>query len=337
MSVHAEVQEALRLPVVGITPLAGDGSDRSYHRIHTRRTTYVLMSLSAEDGAKLACDSYDWVEIATVLAANNIPYPRIISTLPNAIIIEDCGDQTLEQKLRQDHALIPNFFAQCFDIATYFIRISGNTNCIWEQRRFTSQPYFHELEFFHDTFLNRVLRLELSPADRKSLRMDFVRISTYLAKFSRFFVHKDFHSRNIMVTKGKLCVIDFQDACIGSPLYDLISLCFDSYLPLPLSTRLELFATGRKKIEQFLPPSAPAENDAHWAALLLQRQLKAIGSFAKLTIVANKGNYLKYVQPALATFPLDHIASSRWPFISSTLITMMQEKLHRLSYHVSAS
>ena len=336
MSIHTEVQRTLRLPVTGITLLAGDGSDRLYYRIHTHGKTYVLMSLSAEDGERLSHNCYDWVEVAAVFTANDIPYPRIVATIPNAIIIEDCGDQTLEHKLVQDSVLTSGLFARCFSIIADFIKIAGDTKCIWKRRKFTADSYLRELEFFRDTFLDRALHLKLSPAARRSLQVDFTRLSTHLEKFSRFFVHKDFHSRNIMVTKGKLRVIDFQDACVGSPLYDLISLCFDSYLPLSLSTRLELFAAGRRKVEQFLPPTAQAENDAHWAALLLQRQLKAIGSFAKLTIIANKGNYLRYVQPALATFPLDHIASRRWPFISTTLIAMMEEKLQRLSCHAAS-
>jgi hypothetical protein len=58
----------------------------------------------------------------------------------------------------------------------------------------------------------------------------------------------------------------------------------------------------------------------HWRAILLQRQLKAIGSFGYLTLVKNRGNYLRYVRPALDTLAHDLVYDERWPFLSGTLL-----------------
>ena len=321
---YREVGKHLDYPVTAIAPLAGDGSDRSYYRVHADpQRTYVLMALSPADAVKLAAGCYEWTDVAGVFDAAGIAYPRIVATLPDGLIIEDCGDQTLEKALASnDHAQL---FASCFDIAANLLTISKDSQRVWTQRCFTAEAYLEELHFFRRMFLDRVLPRALSPADSSALERDFVAISEFLAPFSDFFVHKDFHSRNLMFTAPRIMVIDFQDACIGSPLYDLISLCFDSYMPLTLDTRLELFAAGRRRLEQQLPAALVASNDEHWAALLLQRQLKAIGSFAKLTLVAAKGDYLRYVRPALATFPRDAIASSRWPFLSNTLLTIISD------------
>ena len=324
MQFYRDVHKHLNHTVTGIDPLAGDGSDRSYHRIRAAsQRTFVLMALSPSDAEKLAADRYEWTDIAAVFDAAAIPYPRIVATLPQALIIEDCGDQTLVKALTRVNR--ERLFARCFDIAARLVTINNDNRSIWTQRCFTAAAYLQEFDFFRRMFLDRAMQLTLSPADSAALQRDFEALSTFLASFSQFFVHKDFHSRNLMVTDDNIRVIDFQDACIGSPLYDLISLCFDSYVPLSLTTRLQLFASGRRIIEQHLPAATVATNDEHWAALLLQRQLKAIGSFAKLTLVTHKGDYLRYVQPALATFPRQLIASARWPFLSDTLLTIIAE------------
>ena len=321
---YREVGKHLDYPVTDIAPLAGDGSDRSYYRVHADpQRTYVLMALSPADAVKLAAGCYEWTDVAAVFDATGIAYPRIIATLTDALIIEDCGDQTLEKALVGNDG--EQLFARCFDIAACFLTIAKDSHRVWTQRRFTQEAYLQELRFFRRMFLERVMQLSLSEADSAALERDFVAISSFLEQFSDFFVHKDFHSRNLMVGAGRIMVIDFQDACIGSPLYDLISLCFDSYMPLVLDTRLQLFAAGRRRIEQQLPAATVTSNDEHWAALLLHRQLKAIGSFAKLTLVADKGDYLRYVRPALAALPRDLVASAHWPFLSATLLTIIAE------------
>ncbi len=321
---YREVGKRLEHAISDIAPLAGDGSERRYYRVHTDpRRTFVLMALAPDDAVKLAAGCYEWTDIAAVLDAAGIAYPRIITTLPDGLIIEDCGDQTLEKALAGNDRT--RLFARCFDIAADFLTIAKDSGSVWTQRCFTQEAYLQELHFFRRMFLERAMQRSLSVADSAALQRDFVAISSFLAQYSNFFVHKDFHSRNLMVADDRVLVIDFQDACIGSPLYDLISLCFDSYMPLSLTTRLELFAAGRRRIESGLPAAAVTSNDDHWAALLLQRQLKAIGSFAKLTLVTHKGEYLRYVQPALATFPRDMVASSRWPFLSDTLLTIISE------------
>ena len=321
---YRRVDKCLDYAVTNIAPLAGDGSDRSYYRVHADpQHTFVLMALSPADAVKLAAGCYEWTDIAAVFDAAGIAYPRIVATLPDGLIIEDCGDQTLEKGLASNDHL--PLFSRCFDIAADFLTIPKESSSVWVQRCFTQETYLQELHFFRSMFLDRTMQLSLSAADSAALQRDFVAVSSFLAQYSAFFVHKDFHSRNLMINADRILVIDFQDACIGSPLYDLISLCFDSYMPLSLATRLELFAAGRRRIEQQLPARTVASNDEHWAALLLQRQLKAIGSFAKLTLVTSKGDYLRYVHPALATFPRDVIASPRWPFLSDTLLTIIDD------------
>jgi len=76
---------------------------------------------------------------------------------------------------------------------------------------------------------------------------------------------------------------------------------------------------GIDYLADFLPPRTIADLRAQWPAMLLQRQLKAIGSFGYLTLEKRRGNYLKNVRPALATLAKDIVGDDRWPFISRDL------------------
>ena len=77
----------------------------------------------------------------------------------------------------------------------------------------------------------------------------------------------------------------------------------------------------------YTEPKARGVLNLHWKPTLLQRQLKAIGSFGYLSVRKNRGNYLQYVGPALATLDYDLVYDKRWPFISSVLIEMIGDKL----------
>jgi hypothetical protein len=62
----------------------------------------------------------------------------------------------------------------------------------------------------------------------------------------------------------------------------------------------------------------------HWKPMLLQRQLKAIGSFGYLTLVKGRRNYLQYVTPALGALATAQVFDPRWPFLSGTLLDKMR-------------
>ena len=150
-----------------------------------------------------------------------------------------------------------------------------------------------------------------------------MRLAQFLSQDSKWFVHRDYHSRNIMVKDDRLALIDFQDARLGPASYDLVSLCFDSYVPLSMDFRKSVFDKGVAEIAAQGGVEASASILTYFRPMLLQRQLKAIGSFGYLTKEKKRGDYLKYVTPALQTLDPDLIFDDRWPFLSKTLIQLI--------------
>ena len=311
----SHIEETLSLPIAKITPMGGDGSERSFHRIHTKEKTFVHMVLPAAEARQVRDGTYDWLEVAATLTAADIHCPRVIATVKDGLIIEDGGDYTLNRKLNNKNS--SDLFSQCFAVASKFLTIPQHEQQAWCQRRYDAQTYLREFKFFQSMYLDRFLKL--TPAMHDRLIHDFHAISNHLAQFSNYFVHRDYHSRNIMVCKDGIMLLDFQDAIIGSHFYDPLSLCFDSYMQLTPEVRLRLFMSYCESLQQEFPDL----DMSHWQPLLIQRQLKAIGSFARLTLDARKGDYLRYVQPAIACLPRQQLVDERWSYVSDTLLTQI--------------
>lgn len=324
-----ELERALKITSVNIEWLAGDGSDRCYYRLQSAELeqSYVLMQLSGHDAKALKSDGYDWVKIARLFEKRNIPVPRPVLTLPDyaALIIDDYGDTMLESvilELCSAHSKneVLAWYDQCFDLIGKFLNIENDRRSVWTQRCFDKDKYSWELHFFISEFLEKAQQFNLTNKQLKIVESEIDQLSEYLSSFSHYFVHRDFHSRNVMVENNHLAILDFQDARLGSPAYDLVSLVFDNYVPFEQSFRLHLFNKGLEKIHKTANGQLVAEISEHWPAILLQRQLKAIGTYGYLTLTKKRGDYLRYVVPAMKTLTPDLIYSSRWPFLSSELL-----------------
>lgn len=333
----AAIADALRIKTLTVEWLAGDGSDRCYYRILSPELSgpQVLMQLSGSDAVALKNDGYDWVKIARVLDKQGIFVPRVIATMPDhaALIIEDYGDDMLEGRVfamaeNDEIGPIRTLYKQCSEIIAHFLAIPQQPDATWCKRSFDEERFVWELNFFMQKYAGPVAKIELTEAEQKTFDDETLRLSQALAANSKYFVHRDFHSRNIMARDQKLAIIDFQDARLGPAAYDFVSLCFDSYVPFSAETRSEIFADALAVVKEKLPANVLAEIEALWKPMLLQRQLKAIGSFGYLTIDKQRGDYLKYVEPALKTLEDQDVRDSRWPFISDILLRRIRAHLN---------
>jgi aminoglycoside/choline kinase family phosphotransferase len=330
---HA-IAEALGVSTLTVEWLAGDGSDRCYFRIFSPEleSSLVLMQLSGSDVDNLRQGRYDWLDISELLSSEGVKVPKLRAKMldAGALIIEDYGDIMLETVTLAEHKksnisnAIP-YYEQCLSTLSRFLSLKPKGHPCWARRAFDQERFVWELNFFVKKYLNGVLGLTFSAKQEADFARDSQALSTYLSSGSNYFVHRDFHSRNVMVFGTSVAIIDFQDARLGPASYDLVSLCFDSYVPFTHPQRMDLLsrAQGLFKLEH--PQSLVGEIEEQWKPMLLQRQLKAIGSFGYLTIDKNKGDYLKNVRPALETLADAGVCDKRWPFLSKDLIEMLLE------------
>lgn len=323
--------------------LAGDGSDRSYYRLQSssNNKSYVLMQLSGTDALALKNDHYDWIAIGSFLKSQGVLVPGLIAVLKDfgALVIEDYGDETFEQKALKaldvnDSLALEKIYEQAIGIILQFLNIRSDSSAAyppapWQTRAFDEEKLYNELIFFQNHYIKPLAPTIMSDAKTMmTLDREFRTLATFLGPLSKYFVHRDYHSRNLMYKDQSLAVIDFQDARLGAAAYDLVSLIFDSYIPLSDTLRIKLLSQVIRRSSAQLLPKVQDEIEGSWAAVLLQRQLKAMGSFGYLTLVKNRGNYLRYIKPALETLKSEHIFNKKWPFISRYLIEELLANLN---------
>ncbi len=325
------LKERLNLAHLEVEWLAGDGSDRCYYRIRSSQLedSLVLMQLSESDAVLLRESRYPWIIIQKFLKPSAIRVPALLHELTefSALVIEDYGDITFESRVRgllsrHDWSEIKAAYRHCFEVCSTML--GQERSPVWDYRGFDAKQLLWELNFFCENFLRPVFRLneaELSIFTKESLD-----VATFLSRFSEYFVHRDFHSRNIMVQGSQLAIIDFQDARLGQASYDLVSLIFDSYVPLDNNQRSELLSVA-KVVLQPTHPKAWCDIEETWPAMLLQRQLKAIGTFGFLTWKKKRGDYLQYLPKALETLTHLSVSDARWPWLSQEFPQMLREKL----------
>ena len=336
-----ELKAALGIEELTIEWLAGDGSDRSYYRIKSPSLAnpVVLMQLSGNDARALGDGRYDWLEVANVLAVHGVKVPRLVKSMPAqaAIIIEDYGNVMLETRVVQwlgegEHDKVFELYSSANQILIHFLEIKVPTDLrqerpVWTRRAFDMERFEWELNFFHKKFVEPVARMKFDDRQNAAFQHESKDLAATLARLQQHFVHRDFHSRNLMVFQNKLAVIDFQDARLGPGAYDAVSLCFDAYVPFTDAQRLKLMEQFIRQASNQLGDVIRLEIEQQWRAVLLQRQLKAIGSFGYLTIDKNKGNYLRYVKPAIAAMRAADVSDSRWPFLSTELVDLIDHAI----------
>jgi aminoglycoside/choline kinase family phosphotransferase len=151
-----------------------------------------------------------------------------------------------------------------------------------------------ELQLFPDWYITRHLGATLAPAQARTLAAAFrVVLDNNLAQ-PRVFVHRDYHSRNLMVGDPNPGVLDFQDAVMGPITYDLVSLLRDAYVAWDEERQIDWAARYWERARKAgLPVAADFADlwrDFEWMGV--QRQLKVLGIFARLNHRDGKAGYL---------------------------------------------
>jgi hypothetical protein len=152
-----------------------------------------------------------------------------------------------------------------------------------------------EMDLFPDWLATKLLGLALDPTDRAMLEQSFLLLEANALEQPQVCVHRDYHSRNLMVSPPPSPgVLDFQDAVVGPLTYDLVSLLKDCYIAWP-RPRVEDWAMGyfELAVQSGVVDAADEGRFLRWLDLMgAQRHLKAAGIFARLFLRDGKPGYL---------------------------------------------
>jgi N-acetylmuramate 1-kinase len=245
-----------------------------------------------------------------VLAAQGVLVPEIMALdeVKGFMLLSDFGDTLLF------HVMEPSRAFQWYTQATWMIKKIQQTPLSDATiPSFDSQHTLKELEFFREWCVGRLLGLELSTKQQSCIDAFFHELTNSVMEQPKTLIHRDFHSRNLMVlVTGDLACIDYQDAMLGPYLYDWVSLLRDCYLYWPkplvqswLATCFEHLSTDARLSGVDFPTFLRWFDEAG-----LQRHLKVLGIFSRLKIRDGKQGYLKdmprvvkYIQEVMVDYP----------------------------------
>jgi len=312
------LRDDVRLPDFALAPASADASFRRYFRATLREgwpATPGAASLIAMDAPPPQEDCRPFVHVAHLLAQAGVHAPRVLASdlARGFLLLTDLGTTTYAAALDAQSARA--LYADALDA---LVR--------WQLASRADQlpPYDEallrrELALFPDWYVSRHLGRTLSAVQRASLDAMFDAIVTRNLAEPRVFVHRDYHSRNLMVAAPNPGVLDFQDAVLGPITYDLVSLLRDAYVEWDEEIQLDFAIRYWERARAAGLPVA-ADFAAFWSDfewMGVQRQLKVLGIFARLCIRDGKSGYVKdmprvrgYLRRAVARYrELDPLAA----------------------------
>jgi len=280
-----------------IEEVSGDASHRKYYRLILDDTTFIVMDSS------LQIDSiYPFIDVSVRLLKSKVQIPRVYAQdlQQGYLLLEDLGNTHLIDILN------PMSSKLLYTKAIYeILKMQDTDNSGLDL--YDEEFLMFEMGLMQEWYLEKHLGIELNSEEQTQLDSMLKLITTEV--FSQpqgYFVHRDFHSKNIMFAgQGKVYVIDYQDARIGAVTYDLASLLNDVYTKLDREKVIELVLEF--KILKGLKDVSDEEFIRWFDFMAMQRHLKILGIFARLKIRDNKPTYLADI-PLTLTYIKENIA-----------------------------
>jgi len=266
--------------------LAGDASFRRYARIILNNKTFMLMDAPPEKE-----DCRPFVAIDEFFDTNGVRVPHIVAKNleQGLLLLEDFGDVLLSTQLTDE--TVDQHYEQSFKQLVQLQGVDG-TNHLPE---YTYEKLISEMELLTDWLLPS-LKVQVSAEEQALVKRTFAILANAALAQPQVIVHRDFHSRNLMVLEGETDqgVIDFQDAVIGADTYDLISITRDAYV----QWNPERVYSWFKAFYELLPESAKQDRDFEQFKkdadlMAIQRHIKILGIFVRLFERDGKSGYLK--------------------------------------------
>ena len=276
-------------PIRRVSPASVDASFRRYFRVHRDGGTQIAMDAPPE---REGLDSY--LRIASLLAAAGLHVPQVleVNTAQGFVLISDLGNLQYLEALNRGADPGP-LYADAIDA---LLRLqSQGTRAAGDLPPYDRELLLRELELFPEWFIGRHLGLETSADDKKVIAAAFEWLCEQALAQPVVLVHRDYHSRNLMVCKDRNPgILDFQDAVRGPISYDLVSLLKDCYIVWPraqLLRWLDRYRVGAARLG--LDAGSSQEAFLRWFDCAgLQRHIKVLGIFARLWYRDGKPGFL---------------------------------------------
>jgi aminoglycoside/choline kinase family phosphotransferase len=257
-----------------------DASFRRYFRISKDSETYIVMDSSLEKESLKP-----FVDITKRLLDVKVDAPQIyLEDLDNGyLVLEDFGSTDLLTSLNSSN--FKKFYKDAIEEIIKMQKADTKGLPLYDK-----EFLVYEMSLMKEWFLDKYIEDNTYDKEMIDETLDVI-ANEVLSQPQGYFVHRDFHSRNIMVKNDNtLGVIDYQDAMNGSITYDLVSLLRDLYIKFDQEDIERLVLYFRDKVA----PDVDDQEFIKWFDFMgLQRHIKVLGIFSRLYLRDNKDGYLK--------------------------------------------
>ena len=286
--------DELKLEVQAVTPASADASFRRYFRVHRPQDSLIAMDAPPDKE-----DCRPFVAVARAFHAVGLNVPEIFEAdlEQGFLLLGDLGERLYLDALDADS--VERLYGDALgSLATLQACGPGAERL----PVYDHGLLWREMELFRDWLLGTHLDLALGEGLRATLDETFQLLAENALEQPQVVVHRDYHSRNLMVLpRHNPGILDFQDAVVGALTYDLVSLLRDCYIAWPRE-QVEDWVLGYHELA--LHSGVLREEDEErflrWFDLMgVQRHLKAAGIFARLRHRDGKSGYLKDIPRTL--------------------------------------
>ena len=269
-----------------IMPASADASFRRYFRIDLDGQTYIVMDAPPQHEN---CQPFIHVDKLFLDAGVNVPKILAQNLEQGFLLLSDLGNETYLSKLNEQTA---DGLYRDANEALIKIQLASKPN---ELPEYDEALLLREMRLFSEWYVPRHLGVTLTDEQNNQLEALYQTILRNNLAQPRVYVHRDYHSRNLMVTEPNPGVLDFQDAVYGPITYDLVSLYKDAYISWDEERILDWAVRYWERAKkEGLPVSADFGDfyrDFEWMGV--QRHIKVLGIFARLCHRDGKDGYLK--------------------------------------------
>jgi len=277
---------ALKSAKFTLTTASADASFRRYFRVHVADKTLIAM-----DAPPTHESCAPFVQVAQLLAEAGLNAPKVLAQdlAQGFLLLSDLGDDTYLSKLNDKTA--PELYKNATDA---LIKMQG-ISVTGVLPNYDAAMLGREMQLFPDWYVTQHLKTTLTPEQQVVLNNTFKLLSENILAQGKVFVHRDYHSRNLMLTaENNPGILDFQDAVYGAISYDLVSLLKDAYIGWDEEQVIDWavrYWQPAKKAGLPIPDDfSEFYRDFEWMGA--QRHIKVLGIFARLSHRDGKHNYL---------------------------------------------
>lgn len=275
-----------------LTPASADASFRRYFRAKLASPYLGHQSLIVMDAPPPQEDCTPFVKIAQLFLEAGLNVPQVLAQdLANGfLLLSDLGDDTYLSQLNAQTA--PKLYQDATN-ALIKLQLASKPNVLpaYDEALLT-----REMQLFPDWYVAKHLNVVLSAEQQAVLTKTFQVLNNNILAQVQVYVHRDYHSRNLMVTYAhNPGVLDFQDAVYGAITYDLVSLLKDAYISWDeeyiIDWLVRYWQNARKAGLPVPEDFSEFYRDFEWMGA--QRHIKVLGIFARLYHRDGKDGYLK--------------------------------------------